>query len=188
MSQTGAVWVTTITVVTLAPEQVRYREDAVQDAFKEVMAHVATPVSVVTVMGGWKPYGATVSAFLSLSMSPPMLLVSLDRRSETLELISAHGRFGLNIMASEQHATALAFARKGGTEKFDGIDWRIDCDAPRILGTTGWVACDVHQMVEGGDHVIVVGKVLTADHAPTIPPLTYHRRSFGTHLAHDDWP
>lgn len=146
------------------------------------MAHVATPVAVVTSVHDGAPAGTTISAFASLSMSPPMILISLDKGSETLELITRSQTFGLNILASDQHGTALAFAKKGGVGKFSGIRWDIDGEIPRIAGAAGWVACRVDRFVEGGDHVIVLGNVVTAEHDHRAP-LVYHRRAFGTHSA-----
>lgn len=155
---------------------------SLQESFKNVMAHVATPVAVVTAIDGGLPVGTTVSAFLSLSMDPPMILVSLDRGSQTLELVTATGRFGVNILSSEQPGAALKFATKNGLGKFHGVRWDLDHDLPRIVGAAGWVACTVERIVEGGDHMIVLGRVVAADRRDS-EPLTYHRRVFGTHRA-----
>ncbi|OUS82745.1 flavin reductase [Rhodococcus sp. NCIMB 12038] len=146
------------------------------------MAHVATPVAIVSSVDGGLPVGTTVSAFTSLSMTPPMVLVSLDKGSETLELVAASGRFGLNILASDQTSTALKFAKKGGVGKFNGVRWDLDHEVPRITGVAGWVACTVEQIVEGGDHMIVLGNIVAAEHVHG-EPLTYHGRVFGTHSA-----
>ncbi|MER6936143.1 flavin reductase family protein [Nocardioides sp. NPDC127514] len=158
-------------------------EHDVQASFKEVMAGVATPVSIVTTISD-KPYGATVSAFASLSMSPPMVLVSLDRGSDTLQQIRETQRFGLNILGSDQSETALSFAKKGGLEKFTGTGWSVDHEVPRIHGAPGWIACSVADLVDGGDHVIVLGHVVAAElnHAR---PLIYHGRVFGTYILND---
>ncbi|WP_258008561.1 flavin reductase family protein [Rhodococcus sp. ENV425] len=158
-------------------------DPTVQAAFKEVMAGVATPVSIVTAISGGLPYGTTVSAFTSLSMTPPMVLVSLDRGSETLELLRESGRFGLNILGADQAHTALAFAKKGGVGKFHGTRWELDHDLPRIPGAPGWIACTVTDLVDGGDHVIALGEVDVAELADG-QPLVYYGRTFGTHLPH----
>ncbi len=152
------------------------------DRFREVMAGVATPVSVVTSMADGLPHGTTVSAFASLSMDPPMVLVSLDRGSDLLALVRESGRFGVNVLGSTQSALALAFARKGGTGKFNGVRWDVDHDLPRLPGAPGWLACDVATLVEGGDHVVALGTVVAAETLDG-PPLTYHGRVFGTHAA-----
>ena len=160
-------------------------QPALQTAFREVMSAVCTPVSVVTAMADGLPHGTTVSAFASLSMDPPMVLVSLDRSSELLEMVRECGRFGVNVLSSSQSTLALAFARKGGVGKFAGVPWDVEAGVPRLPGAGGFLACDVSDVVEGGDHVIVLGLVRAVD-TVAAPPLTYHGRVFGTHAALDE--
>jgi len=147
--------------------------------FRDVMGNVATPVSVVTAFGPEGPHGTTVSAFASLSMTPPMVLVCLDRGSELLEVVRSTGRFGLNVMGAEQSALAGGFARKG-IDRFAGVEWTLEHGVPRLAGAPGWVACAATQLVPGGDHDIVLGLVLDAGVVDGAP-LAYHRRTFGTH-------
>jgi flavin reductase (DIM6/NTAB) family NADH-FMN oxidoreductase RutF len=154
---------------------------SVAAAFREVMAGVPTPVSVVTALREDRPHGTTVSAFTSLSMAPPMLLVALDRGSDLLARLAIGAPFGVNVLGADQAGLAAAFARKG-VDKFAGIAWRADDGAPRLLGSPGWLACTVASLVDGGDHVVVLGDVVRAD-ATGGPPLTYSARTFGTHVA-----
>jgi len=157
---------------------------AQSECFREVMAGVATPVTVVTAMSDGRPHGTTVSAFASLSMTPPMILVSLDCGSDLLAVVRQARRFGVNILGSTQSALALAFARKG-PEKFRNIAWEADHGLPRLPGAPGWLACEVTSLVDGGDHIVALGAVVAAatDHGE---PLTYHGRAFGTHTALDE--
>jgi flavin reductase (DIM6/NTAB) family NADH-FMN oxidoreductase RutF len=150
--------------------------------FRAVMAGVATPVSVVTTLVDDDPYGTTVSAFASLSMTPPMVLVSLDRGSTLLAAIRRSNRLGLNVLGHHQARLALTFAGKGGPDKFTGVGWHVDHDLPRLPGSPGWLSCTVGDFVDGGDHVIVLGDVVRAE-TRDVPPLTYHGRAFGTHAA-----
>src|SRR3984957_15902539 len=99
-------------------------------SFRAVMATVCTPVSVVTAMAGDRPHGSTVSAFASLSLNPPMVLVSLDLGSDLLRHIRGSRAFGLNVLHTGQAALAAAFARKGD-DKFDGIRWVREDGIPR---------------------------------------------------------
>ncbi|MEU9336516.1 flavin reductase family protein [Streptomyces sp. NPDC048290] len=154
--------------------------DDLETVFRDTMAGVCTPVSVVTALSGEAPHGTTVNAFASLSMSPPMVLVSLAHTSELLGLIRQTGRFGLNILASDQAQLALTFARKGDAGRFTGVRWDIEDGVPRIAGTCGFLVCDVAELVSGGDHTVVQGFVRAAE-AGAGAPLTYHLRSFGTH-------
>ncbi|SHN15019.1 flavin reductase family protein [Cryptosporangium aurantiacum] len=153
--------------------------DHLSTAFRDVMAEVCTPVSVITAMDGVRPHGTTVSAFASLSMAPPMVLVSLDRGSNLLAVVRTTRRFGVNILGREQHGLASAFARKGA-DKFDGVPWTLAHGLPRLGGAPGWLACDLEQLVPGGDHFVALGTVLDAETRPG-RPLTYHSRAFGTH-------
>ena len=155
---------------------------SLETQFREVMAAVCTPVSIATALDGDHPHGTTVSAFTSLSMTPPMVLVSLDRGSELLTMVRRTRRFGLNVLAASQSGLAVAFARKG-RDKFEGVSWGVDHDLPRIDGVIGWLGCHTARFVPGGDHVVVLGDVEIAAHCPG-PPLTYHGRIFGTHRAY----
>jgi len=155
--------------------------DPVASAFRDVMSRVCTPVSVITALDGNRPHGTTVSAFASLSMDPPMVLVSLDRGSDLLAIVRESGRFGVNVLAHHQADLALRFARKG-LDKFSDVDWEIAADTPRLRGVSGWLSCGVKTLVEGGDHIVVLGEV-TDTHSEIAAPLTYHDRAFGTHSA-----
>lgn len=157
--------------------------DVSSTTFREVMAGVATPVTVVTATNGDRPHGTTVSAFASLSVTPPMVLVALDRDSELLAVVRTRRRFGVNVLGSAQSALALAFARKG-SGKFVGVPYEIKDGLPRILHVTGWLACDLADLLQGGDHLIALGAVTSASSLGG-SPLTYHARGFGTHMALD---
>lgn len=147
--------------------------------FRTAMGNVATPVAVVTTFDDEIPHGTTVSAFTSLSMEPPMLLVSLDNTSALLPRLEVGVRFGLNVLASHQDQIALRFAQKR-ERKFEDIPWFAGDLAPRIVDAHAWVALDVAGLIEAGDHTIVTGTVLAAQ-ASIGTPLTYYQRAFGTH-------
>ena len=149
------------------------------DAFREVMAGVATPVAVVTTLTGDGPHGTTVSSFASLSLAPPMVMAALDRSSGLLSRLVVGAPFGVNVLGSHQAELAGVFARRT-EDKFAGVEWAEHAGAPRLADCPGWLACEVSDLVPGGDHVIVLATVL---HAATSAgaPLTYHGRRFGTH-------
>ena len=151
-------------------------------SFVNAMANVAAPVSIVTVLEDGQPHGTTVSAFCSLSIAPPMVLVSLDNSSRLLPRLLKAGRFGLNVLADDQAALARHFASKSD-EKFSTVEFDASGGSPRLAGTTSWLMCDVFQATPGGDHTVIIGAVTEAGSAP-IAPLTYYLRTFGTHIAH----
>lgn len=154
---------------------------AVGTSFREAMGNVAAAVSVVTVLHEGEPHGTTVSAFASLSMEPPMLLVSLDQRSALLSKLEIGSTVGVNVLAAHQDQIALRFAGKGDA-KFDGVPWSIEDGAPALLERHAWVSMSVDQLVAAGDHTLVLGKVLAAEASPNAS-LTYWQRTFGTHRA-----
>ena len=88
-----------------------------------------------------------------------MILVSLDQNSSLLKIITESGRFGVNVLASGQASLATTFARKGD-DKFDGVAWYMDHDAPRLAGKGQWLVCRVDQQITAGDHVIIIGLVV----------------------------
>lgn len=146
------------------------------DRFQEAMSRVPCPVAVVTAMDGNRPHGTTVSAFCSLSADPPMVLVSLDKKSNLLEIIRRTGRFGINILALDQEPTAMACAQKG-IDKFSNIDWEERNEVPHILGTSAWFACDLQDEQGGGDHVVLHGMCFDLDEW-NVKSLYYYRRRF----------
>ncbi|MEU1183629.1 flavin reductase family protein [Streptomyces sp. NPDC005820] len=154
---------------------------ATPQVFRDAMATVASPVAVVTAMDGPRPHGTTVSAFASLSLTPPMVLVSLDNRSQLLAIIRRTGRFGLNILGTHQAGLAAAFARPG-RDKFDDVIWSPSANLPRLPGSAAWITAEVDDCITAGDHTLLLAHVRAAEPGEEGPkPLTYHQRSFGTH-------
>jgi flavin reductase (DIM6/NTAB) family NADH-FMN oxidoreductase RutF len=163
--------------------RVRLRDDDVRmtverDAFREALGALCTPLAVVTSQLGGRPHGTTVSAFCSLSLDPPLVLVSLSCASNLLAMIRTTGRFGINVLEHGQQALATCFARKGDDE-FAGVAWSMDHGLPRIHGAGSWIACRLEDLLDGGDHAIVVGLVEHAEQDAR-QPLLYQQATFRT--------
>jgi flavin reductase (DIM6/NTAB) family NADH-FMN oxidoreductase RutF len=142
------------------------------ESLRDAMARFPTGVTVVTANGPAGPAGATANAVASLSLEPPMMLACLDLGSRTL-LAVAHARtFGINVLASDQADLARRFSTKDPhPEKWDGIDWSERSDMPAIEGAAIWLACELAEVHDGGDHAIVTGTVIelqVGDGAPLI--------------------
>ena len=90
--------------------------------FRDLMAGVCAPVTVVTTLADGAPFGATVSSFASLSLDPPLVSVAFDRGSTLLRQIQSTGRFGVNILGQAQDDLAVTFARRGA-DRFGVADW-----------------------------------------------------------------
>ena len=146
--------------------------------FRAAMASVATPVSVVTAIKNGTAHGTTVSAFATLSLNPPMVMVALDRNSDLLSILRETGEYGVNLLGVEHSELASAFAKKG-PDKFAGITWTVENGLPRLPGAC-WIECSVESLVDGGDHVIALGTVRNIVLSDG-KPLTYRQRTFGTH-------
>lgn len=166
------------------------RQAVSQDVFKDVMGNVPAAVTIVTALdGGGRPAGLTVSAFSVVSLDPPLVLVCVDKRSQTLPAVRHNARFTVNFLAAGGEELAVRFASKSG-RKFDGVVTRpassLRAGGPPLLGygpvladtACGYAVCDVVQAVEAGDHWIFVGQVRDAARWPGRAPLVYCRRTF----------
>jgi flavin reductase (DIM6/NTAB) family NADH-FMN oxidoreductase RutF len=150
-----------------------------EQRFRELMARVCAPVSVVTTADDGGPHGTTVSSLVSVSLHPALVSVSLTHGSRVLERILAVERFGINVLAADQESTARVFAQRG-VDRFAAIEWSLSHGLPRLAGTCGWAACEVWEVLSAGDHLVVIGRVTDAQFSP-LPPLVYGHRTFGTH-------
>jgi 3-hydroxy-9,10-secoandrosta-1,3,5(10)-triene-9,17-dione monooxygenase reductase component len=145
-------------------------------AFRRVLARFATGVVVVTGATEAGPAGLTCQSFSSLSLDPPLVLLSTARSSTTWPRIAATGRFAVNVLAADQQALSTRFAVSGG-DKFAGQAWRTGAlGNPLLDGAIAHVECDIDATHDGGDHVIVVGRVraLEAPGLDAALPLVYY--------------
>jgi flavin reductase (DIM6/NTAB) family NADH-FMN oxidoreductase RutF len=150
-----------------------------EESFKDVLGAVVAPVSVVTTASDGRPHGTTVSSFCSLSLDPPLVLVSLDAGSELLRLVRASERFAINVLADGQEQLATHFAQKG-SDKFGNVAWDESHGLPRLPGSRGYIACRLEREAPGGDHVVLMGFVEHAERSDSAP-LVYCERAFGAH-------
>lgn len=153
------------------------RAPAVDPAlFRGAMASFPTGVTIITTTVDGKPSGTTVSAFSSLSLDPPLVLVCLARTSRTLQDVARTGRFCVNILAEGQEALAYAFAKSGANDRFDQTDFTPGVEGdPVLAGCAATVECRVHETFAGGDHDILVGAPIRISVNPTAAPLVHAR-------------
>jgi 4-nitrophenol 2-monooxygenase / 4-nitrocatechol 4-monooxygenase, reductase component len=149
-----------------------------QGVFRDVIGRFASGVTVITTRLAEQDYGTTASAVSSLSMEPPMLLICLNRTSETREAILAAGWFAVNILSEAQADLAYAFARKS-PDKFKGTQMtRGTAGVPLLTGALAQLECRVSETATGGTHTVFMGHVQNAA-ATEAAPLTYYRGRFG---------
>jgi 3-hydroxy-9,10-secoandrosta-1,3,5(10)-triene-9,17-dione monooxygenase reductase component len=130
------------------------------DEFRRALATLPTGVTVVTAVGENGRSGATANAVCSLSLEPVLMLACLDRGSRTLRSVQSAGRFGINVLGAGQEHLARQFATKDEeAAKWEGVGSHERDGIPVIEGCPAWIACDLEDVVGGGDHVIVTGAV-----------------------------
>ena len=149
--------------------------------FRRVLGHFSTGVTVITTRDEQlRPAGLTANAFASVSLEPPLVLVCIDRGSDTHDLIARSGVFAVNVLAREQKAIARRFADDDRELRFEGIDWRTQATgAPVFEHVLAWLDCAVHATVPAGDHTVYIGAVRAAD-AREGDPLMFFRGTYGT--------
>lgn len=149
-------------------------------AFRTVIGHFATGVTVVTTRSAdGTPVGFTASAVSSLSLDPLLLLVCVDRGGETLHHLEAAGGFAVNVLAAGQEEVAMRFAGRAREDRFAGLaTGEAETGSPLLAGSLAWLDCALHDVLEGGDHSIVLGRVLACG-AGEGEPLLYYRGRLG---------
>jgi flavin reductase (DIM6/NTAB) family NADH-FMN oxidoreductase RutF len=145
--------------------------------FRDTMGVFATGVAVITTEVGGVPQGMTVNSLTSLSTNPPALLVCLTGGTRTADAVLARGAFVVNLLNQNQQEISGRFAKRG-EDHFDGLTVDVTEDGlPAMIGTAARIECLVNAVHDGGDHHIVVGRVVACNAAP-VPPLLFYRGSY----------
>jgi flavin reductase (DIM6/NTAB) family NADH-FMN oxidoreductase RutF len=130
-------------------------------AFRRALGTFITGVTVVTLLDdAGQSRGLTANSFTSVSLDPALILVCIAKASRNADCINERRRFAVNVLAEDQRSVSAAFSSKT-QNKFLGIKWRpSETGNPLIEGVVAWFDCTTHQIIDAGDHLIVVGKVL----------------------------
>lgn len=155
--------------------------DATQ--FKQVLSHFVSGVTVVTARSvSGEQHGMTCSAFMSISVDPPLVSVCLTAKTRTEKLIRDVGFFVVNVLAADQAHVADRFAgrhKDKNNDRFDGLDWAVGRSGmPVLKGTKALLECHVVQFVEAGDHTLIIGKVIETSVNTASKPLVYYKSGF----------
>ncbi len=139
-----------------------------------------TGVAVVTCQGPDGPAGLTTNAVTSLSLDPLLLLVCFDNGSRTLTAVRATRRFAVNVLRAGQDELAAVFASKRvAREKFAAVTHTVAHGVPVLDDALAWVACDLAELLPGGDHTIGIGAVTHAAGGES-DPLVFFRGAYAT--------
>ncbi|HJV27911.1 MAG TPA: flavin reductase family protein [Aromatoleum sp.] len=148
--------------------------------FRDALGHFATGVTVVTTRDAQhQPVGVTVNSFSSLSLDPPLILWSLAKKSYSLAAFETHPAFAVHVLASDQQELSNCFAR-AGADKFAGATPREGFGGvPLLSGCAAVFECSMEFRYDGGDHVILVGRVQRFS-TQERPPLLFYRGRYAT--------
>jgi len=135
----------------------------------------ATGVAIVTTLGpDGRPVGMTINSFNSVSMDPPLVLWSIAKKAPSYDAFRANRGFVVNILSEHQLDLCLQFSRPS-EDKFAGVDFEPGLNGiPQLTGAAAHLECVTHDRVEGGDHTIIIGRVIGL-RASDAQPLLFHR-------------
>lgn len=150
--------------------------DVLREALRDAMAHWASGVTVVAVADGPMIHAVTVTAFLSVSLDPPLVLVSLGGNATVLPVLSPGTAFGISILSNAQRRIASMFTDPApiGREVFERED------VPLVKDALVSLTCVVEERVFAGDHTLVVAGVQRVRETATGSPLIRYARSWTT--------
>jgi len=129
-------------------------------SLRDAFGTFATGVTVVTAIGAdGAPIGFTANSFTSVSLDPPLLLVCLAKTSRNFEAMTSASGFAINILSDSQKDVSNTFARPV-EDRFAVVDWRLGPHgSPVFADVSAWFDCSLEQMIEAGDHVVLLGRV-----------------------------
>lgn len=152
-------------------------------ALRRALGNFATGVTVITATADGRKVGVTANSFNSVSLDPPLVLWSIAKQSSSFEVFEAATHFAINILSADQIDLSNRFARPS-EDKFAGVDCATGPGNCLLLpDTSANFQCEKHQIIDGGDHWILIGKVVAfEDHGRS--PLLYHQGTYCMVLPH----
>jgi 3-hydroxy-9,10-secoandrosta-1,3,5(10)-triene-9,17-dione monooxygenase reductase component len=149
-----------------------------QATYRQVLGHFPTGVTVISAMDGDEPVGLAIGSFFSLSLEPALVGFCVGKTSGSWARMEESGRFCVNVLGDDQEDVCRAFAMSGD-DKFAGIGWKpAESGSPKIDGVLAWIDCEVDAVHDGGDHHIVVGRVLGLGVGEEGNPLIFFRGGY----------
>ena len=167
--------------------------DIDQADFRRTLAQFATGVAVVTARNAdGSPIGLTMTSFNSLSLDPPLILFSVDRRALSLSAMLAAKGYAVNVLARQQEHLSNQFAKALGN-KWSNVEYEIGhAQAPLLGGVLAHFECDPYASHDGGDHVLFIARVVRFRALEVSDPLVFFRGKYHSLSTHDTaepvWP
>lgn len=162
-----------------APRSVIAFEDGADPRqLRKVLGCFSTGVTVVTTMDGERPVGLTANSFTSVSLEPPLILVSLARTSASLPAFERADAFAVNVLHAGQQQKANLFATRV-EDRFSSVAWEPGgLGAPVLHDTLAVLECERYAAHDGGDHRLLIGRVVRAAFGPARDPLIFFRGQY----------
>ncbi|MBV1887147.1 MAG: flavin reductase family protein [Parvibaculaceae bacterium] len=155
------------------------KETVASADWREAMGSFVAGVTVVTCADEEGEYGTTVSAFSSVSMDPPLLLVCMDTKSRTCGRIEKNKKFAINILAEDQKELAYRFASSKIEHQYTDVSYvRGQEGSPLLEGAICQIECRLTDSVNSGDHQILIGAPTNVKILSHLEPLVYVRGGF----------
>lgn len=152
--------------------------------YRDTIGRFPTGVTIVTTIGPGGPAGMTTNAVTSLSLAPLLMIVCFEARSRTLEVVRTSRRFAVNVLRAGHEELAAVFASKRvGAEKFEALTghrWTEAHGLPVLDRALAWVACDLRELLPGGDHEIGIGEVVATGAGEEGAPLVFYGGRYTT--------
>lgn len=148
--------------------------------FRHALGAFATGIAVITtVTGKGQAIGVTVNSFSSVSLDPPLVQFCLGRTAMSLDAFSTAKTFAVNILAADQQDLSIRFSRRDQEERWDGVAFeQWESGAPILKGCLSNLECDREHVYDGGDHVIIIGRVRRLITNDSGSPLLYFRGGY----------
>ena len=139
-------------------------------------------VTVVSLMHDGSPKGLTVSSFTSVSLAPPLVLISIAKSSAVHEAMRDAKAYAINFLAEDQKSVSDRFAgRTGLKDRFEGLKFVLGVTgSPVIDGVRAMLECRAWKVFDGGDHSILIGEVVAAKTFNSKRPLVYYSQQYTT--------
>ncbi len=159
-----------------------YQTDRVdEDSFRKALRQWVSGVTVVASAYQGVQHGMTVSSFLSISLDPPLLLVSLQNGTRTLEMIKQSQVFSVNVLRQDQGYLSDRFAGRLAEleNRFVGLEtFTLITQSPFLSDTLAGFDCQLYALQTAGDHTLVIGKVVALHESEAQLPLIYYQRTY----------
>ena len=148
--------------------------------FRQVLGRNPTGVCVIAAFDtAGAPIGMTVGTFSSVSLDPPLVSFMPQKTSSTWPAIRAAERFSVSVLSADQEGIARRFGRRV-EDRFEGCEWSTSgTGLPRIDDALAWLDCTIEEVVDAGDHEIVLGRVDALEEGSSQPPLIFFRGAMG---------